>query len=203
MKLFFSPGACSLSPHIILHEAGLEHSSEKVDLRTKQTASGEDFRTINPKGYVPALQLDDGSYLTEGMVIVQYLADLVPDKKLVPKAGTMERYHLMETLAFIGTELHKNFSPLFNPATSDAGKEAAISALKPRFALIAKQLGSADYLGGSQFTVADAYLFVMLLWAANLKISLADLPNLQAFQTRVAARPAVRTVMMAEGLIKN
>lgn len=203
MKLYFFPGACSLSPHIVLQEAGLEYSLEKVDLHTKKTADGQDFRTINPKGYVPTLQLKDGSYLTEGMVIVQYLADLVPDKKLAPKAGTMERYHLMETLAFIGTELHKNFSPLFNPASSDAAKEAAIIALKPRFALIAKQLGSADYLGGSQFTVADAYLFVMLVWAANLKIALTDWPNLQAFQTRVAARPAVRAAMLAEGLIKG
>jgi len=203
MKLFFSPGACSLSPHIVLQEAGLTYSLEKVDLRTKKTMGDVDFRTINPKGYVPVLQLKDGSYLTEGTAIVQYLADLVPDKKLAPAAGTMERYRLMETLGFISTELHKNFSPLFNPATQEAGKEIAISTLKQRFGLIEKQLGSADYLGGNQFSVADAYLFVMLVWVTHVKIALTDWPALQAFHTRVAARPAVHAAMLTEGLIKS
>ena len=203
MKLFFFPGACSLSPHIILQEAGLPYSLEKVDLRTKKTASGVDFRTINPKGYVPVLQLNDGSYLTEGTAIMQYLADLVPDKKLAPAAGTMERYRLMETLSFISTELHKNLSPLFNPTTPDAAKDSAINTLKQRFGLMEQQLGSADYLGGHQFTVADAYLFVMLTWTTHVKIALTDWPALQAFQTRVAARPAVHAAMAAEGLIKS
>ncbi|PRC94181.1 glutathione transferase GstA [Solimicrobium silvestre] len=203
MKLYFAPGACSLSPHIVLREAGLEHTLEKVDLRSKQTATGVDFRTINPKGYVPTLQLNDGSILTEGPVIVQYLADLVPEKHLVPKAGSMERYRVMETLNYIGTELHKGFSPLFNPATSDAGKEVAINALLPRISLIAKQLGNSDYIAGSQFTVADAYLFVVLSWSAHVKLSLADWPTIQAYLARVAERPAVHAAMVAEGLIKE
>lgn len=202
MKLYYYPGACSLSPHIILQEAGLTYSLEKVDLKTHTTSDGGDFFAINPKGYVPVLQLDDGSLLTEGMVITQYLADQVPEKKLVPMAGTMERYHLMETQTFISTELHKNFSPLFTPNSSNESKEAALKALKPRFALIAKQLDNADYLGGNQFTIADAYLFVMLLWATSLKIPMAEHRNLQAFQTRVASRPAVRAAMISEGLIK-
>ncbi len=202
MKLYFAPGACSLSPHIVLCEAGLAHSLEKVDLRTKQTAGGVDFKTINSKGSVPALQLDDGSVLTEGPAIVQYLADLAPEKNLAPAAGTMARYRLMETLNFISTELHKGFSPLFNPATTEEGKQAAIANLKPRISLIAKQLGDANYLGGTQFTVADAYLFVVLSWSAYVNLSLADWPTVQAFLARVAARPAVHAAMVAEGLIK-
>jgi len=201
MKLYFAPGACSLSPHIVLNEAGLVHTLEKVSLGSKLTASGVDYKTINPKGSVPALQLDDGSVLTEGPAIVQYLADLVPAKQLAPAAGTMARYRLMETLNFISTELHKSFSPLFNPAATDAAKEAARNILQPRISFISKQLGDADYLGGKQFTVADAYLFVVLSWAAHVKLSLADWPNIQAYLTRVAARPAVHAAMVAEGLV--
>jgi glutathione S-transferase len=203
MKLYFAPGACSLSPHIVLREAGLDHTIEKVDLRSKVTASGADFKAINPKGAVPTLGLDDGSVLTEGAAIVQYLADLAPAKQLAPLAGTMARYRLMETLNFISSELHKGFTPLFNPATTDAGKDAAITALQPKLSFIAKQLGDADYLAGKQFSVADAYLFVVLLWAAHVKVSLDNWPNLQAYQARVAARPAVHAAMVAEGLIKS
>jgi len=202
MKLYFSPGACSLSPHIVLREAGLDHSIEKADMRTKLTASGADFKAINPKGAVPALQLDDGSVLTEGSVIVQYLADLAPASQLAPAAGTMARYRLMETLNFIATELHKGFSPLFNPATTEAGREAAVNNLTPKINFIATQLGEADYLGGAQFTVADAYLFVVLSWARLVKLPLTEWPNITAYLARVAARPAVHDAMLAEGLIK-
>jgi glutathione S-transferase len=202
MKLYFSPGACSLSPHIVLQEAELPHSLEKVDLRAKQTATGVDFWTINPKGYVPTLQLKDGSHLTEGVAIVLYLADQVPEKKLAPPEGTMERYHLIENLVFISTELHKNFSPLFTPSASDDSKQAALNALKRRFAFVETQLSKTDFLCGHQFTVADAYLFVMLTWTKSVKLSLEDWPALQSFKTRIAARPAVRAAMLAEGLIK-
>jgi glutathione S-transferase len=201
MKLYFSPGACSLSPHIVLREAGLNHTIEKVDLRSKLTAGGADFKAINPKGAVPTLQLNDGSVLTEGAAIVQYLADQAPAKQLAPAAGTMARYHLMETLNFIAAELHKGFSPLFNPAATDAARDAAIANLQPKISFLSKQLGSADYLSGKQFTVADAYLFVVLSWSAHVKLSLDTWPNLQAFLTRVAARPAVHAAMVAEGLI--
>jgi len=202
MKLYFSPGACSLSPHIVLCEAGLEHTIEKTNLASKVTASGTDFKIINPKGSVPALQLDDGSVLTEGPAIIQYLADLVPEKHLAAPAGTMARYRLMETLNFISTELHKTYSPLFNPASTDAAKAAAVNHLTPRIGVIAKQLGDADYLGGKQFTVADAYLFVVLSWSSHVNVSLAAWPNIEAFLARVAARPAVKAAMLAEGLIK-
>ena len=202
MKLYFAPGACSLSPHIVLCEAGLKHTIEKTNLRSKMTDSGVDFKTINPKGSVPALQLEDGSVLTEGPAIVQYLADLVPEKHLAPAAGTMARYRLMETLNFISTELHKNYSPLFNPASLDAAKAAAINTLTPRIDFISAQLGDADYLGGKQFTVADAYLFVVLSWSGHVNVSLAAWPNIEAFLARVAARPAVHAAMVAEGLLK-
>lgn len=203
MKLYFAPGACSLSPHIVLCEAGLDHTIEKTNLRSKMTDSGADFKTINPKGSVPALQLDDGSVLTEGPAIVQYLADLVPAKHLAPAPGTMARYRLMETLNYIGTELHKTFSPLFNPASTDATKAATINMLTPRIEFMSKQLGDAQYLGGEQFTVADAYLFVVLSWSSHVNVSLASWPNIEAFLARVAARPAVHAAMVAEGLIKS
>jgi len=203
MKLYFAPGACSLSPHIVLLEAGLDHTTEKVDFRSKLTAAGVDFKTINPKGAVPALQLNDGSVLTEGAVIVQYLADLVPAKQLAPAAGTMERYRLMETLNFIASELHKGYSPLFNPASSDAAKDAAMTALQPKISFLAKQLGDKDYLAGKQFSVADAYLFTVLSWSSHVNLSLANWPNLEAYLSRVAARPAVHAALLAEGLIKS
>jgi glutathione S-transferase len=203
MKLYFSPGACSLSPHIVLREAGLAFDTEKVDLGSKQTASGADYRTINPKGSVPALQLDDGQVLTEGPVVVQYLADLVPEKQLAPALGSMERYRLMEWLNFISTELHKSYSPLFNPKTPDATKATVHELLAARYELVNSRLAQSDYLTGSQFTVADAYLFTVTRWSMYVNLDLARWPALQRFQERVAARPAVQAAMQAEGLIKS
>jgi glutathione S-transferase len=202
MKLYFSPGACSLSPHIVLREAGLAFDTEKVDLGSKKTASGADYKTINPKGSVPALQLDDGQVLTEGPAIVQYLADLVPEKQLAPAMGSMERYRLIEWLNFISTELHKGFSPLFNPKTPDATKTMAQEALAARFDLVAAKLEQSEYLTGSQFTVADAYLFTVTRWSQYVGIDLGRWPALQRYLERVAARPAVNAALLAEGLIK-
>jgi glutathione S-transferase len=202
MKLYFSPGACSMSPHIVLTEAGLNFSTEKVDLRTKRTASGADFSAINPKGYVPALELDDGTVLTEAPAVMQYIADLVPEKKLVPPFGTLERYQLMEWLNFIGTELHKNFGPLFNPIASDDMKAAAHANLNKRYAYVAQRLEGREYLTGARFTAADAYLFTVTNWSGGLGVDLSPWPALQAFQARVAARPAVQQTMRAEGLLK-
>jgi glutathione S-transferase len=201
MKLYFSPGACSLSPHIILCESGLPFTLEKVDLRAKTTASGADFNAINGKGYVPALDTGSGVVLTEGPAIVQFLADQVPGKQLVPPAGTLERYQVLEWLNFIGTEIHKNYSPLFNPAASDEVKNGARAALAKRYAWVEHKLGGADYLHGGQFTVADAYLFVVTNWAGMLKLDLSAFPGLQAFQRRIAARPAVQQALREEGLI--
>jgi glutathione S-transferase len=202
MKLYFSPGACSLSPHIALHEAGLEFKLERVDLRGKQTESGADFLAINPKGYVPALELKDGTVLTEGPAIVQFIADLAPDRQLAPAHGTLERYHLMSWLSFISTELHKNFSPLFRPNSTEDMKEAARANLNNRLAWVAQQLADRDYLMGAQFTVADGYLFTVLGWAAFVQFDLSAWPVLAAYQQRVGARPAVQQAMREEGLIK-
>ena len=201
MKLYFSPGACSLSPHIVLHEAGLAHTVEKVDLRSKLTASGQDFRGINGKGYVPALEIDGGAILTEGPAIVQYLADQAPAKQLAPAHGTIERYQMMSWLNFIGTEIHKNYSPLFNPAASDELKTIARGNLTQRYAYVETMLEGRDYLAGERFSVADIYLFVVTNWAGRVKLDLSACPNLQAFQQRIAARPAVQAAMRAEGLI--
>lgn len=203
MKLYFSPGACSLSPHIVLREAGFSFDIEKVSLADKKTASGTDYRTINPKGYVPALQLDSGDVLTEGPAIVQYLADKAPEKKLAPAAGTLERYRLMEWLNFISTELHKGFSPLFKPTVPEETKQAARDTLALRLELVARQLQNNDYLTGNQFTVADAYLFTVLNWSERVKVDLTPWPVFQAYRQRVAARPSVQEAMKAEGLIKG
>jgi glutathione S-transferase len=202
MKLYFSPGACSLSPHIVLHEAGLEFSTEQVDLKTKQTASGADYRAINQKGAVPALQLKDGTVLTEGPAIVQYIADQAPQSQLAPAAGTLQRYQLMEWLNYISSEVHKSFSPLFNPAATDDMKEAARSALAQRFTYLGRMLEGRDYLMGSQFSVADAYLFTVLSWAGYVKLDLSGSPVLQSYLARVGARPAVQQALRAEGLIQ-
>lgn len=202
MKLYFSPGACSLSPHIVLLEAGLDFKLERVDLRGKQTESGADFLAINPKGYVPALELKDGTVLTEGPAIVQFIADLAPDRQLAPAHGTLERYQLMSWLNFISAELHKNFGPLFRPNSSEDMKEAARASLNTRLAWAAAQLADRDYLMGSQFTVADAYLFTVLGWADFVKFDLSGWPVLAAYQQRVGARPAVQQAMREEGLIK-
>lgn len=202
MKLYYSPGACSLSPHIVLREAGLSFDVEKVDLGSKKTESGKDFNTINPKGYVPALQLDDGSILTEGPAIVQYLADKAPQSKLAPANGTLERYRLQEMLGFIGTEMHKGFSPLFNPSYPEDAKKIVRDNLAKRFTYLSSVLEKGPFLTGEQFTVADAYLFTVLGWAAFVKIDLGPWPVLQAFHARVAGRPAVQAALKAEGLLK-
>lgn len=202
MKLFYSAGACSLSPHIILREGGFSFTTEKVDIRAKKTAAGEDFLAINPKGYVPALQLDDGSLLTEGPAIVQFLADQVPDKKLAPANGTLERYRLQEMLNFISTEIHKGFSPLFNPAFPDEGKRLTRERLAQRLGVLEAVVAKQAYLLGDQFTVADAYLFTTLNWAGHTKLDLEPFPALRAYHARVADRPSVQEALKAEGLAK-
>ncbi|WP_290903061.1 glutathione transferase GstA [Aquabacterium sp.] len=201
MKLYLKPGACSLSPHIVLQELGLAHETETVDLAKKVTASGANYFDINPKGYVPALTLDDGTLLTEGPAIVQYLADLHPDAKLAPPNGSLARYQLQSWLTYIGTELHKNFTPFFNPAATAETKAQAGAMLQRRFALVESELASKSYLMGEDFTVADAYLFTVTSWAKFVQFDLSAFPQLQAFQTRVAARPAVQRALKAEGLI--
>ena len=202
MKLYYSPGACSLSPHIALHEAGLPHELVKVDLRAKKTESGDDFTAINPKGQVPALLLDNGEMLTEGPVIVQAIADKAAAKNLAPAQGTPERYRLQEWLNFITTELHKNFSPLFQPVIPDEVKNFFKDRILGKFKYIDSKLAGHDYLMGKQFTVADGYLFVMLQWAARTGMDLSGLKNLMAFKDRVAARPNVQAAMKVEGLLK-
>jgi glutathione S-transferase len=202
MKLYYSPGACSLSPHIVAREAGLDLQLEKVDTKTKKTASGGDFLAVNPKGYVPALEVAPGEVLTEGPAIVQYLADQVPGSGLAPASGTMARYRLQETLGFINSEIHKTYSPLFDPATPDEMKAALKEKLKKRYALMDERLATSPYLFGDTFTVADAYLFTVTNWAGYVKLDLSAFGHLAAFQKRVAARPAVQAAMKAEGLLK-
>ncbi|MGH8199008.1 MAG: glutathione transferase GstA [Steroidobacteraceae bacterium] len=202
MKLFYATGACSLSPHIVAEEAGIELQLQKVDVKTKTISTAGDFFAINPKGYVPALQLDDGQVLTEGPTIVQYLADLKPEKGLAPRAGTMDRYHLQEWLGYINSELHKSYSPLFRPDLAPETRAERLAYLNKRYALVEKHLAGRSYLLGDHFTVADAYLFTITNWAAVVKLDLAPFPNVRAFQERIAARPAVKTAMKAEGLIK-
>ena len=202
MKLYYSPGACSLSPHIVAREAGISLDLEKVDLKTKQTESGRDFLSISPRGYVPALQLDNGEVLAEGPAIIQYLADLKPESGLAPANGSMPRYRLQEWLTYIGTEIHKSYSPLFNPATPDSVREDRAAYLLRRYGLIEQTLAKQPYLLGEQFSVADVYLFVVTNWARIVKLDLSAFPALQAFQERVAARPAVQDALRAEKLIK-
>lgn len=202
MKLFYSPGACSLSPHIVLEEAGMTYEAVKTDLKTKQTVAGADYKQTNPLGYVPALVLDDGTLLTEGPAIVQYIADKAPEKKLAPANGTMERYKLQSWLNFVSTEIHKGFSPLFNPAMPDEAKKLAKDRLATRFEHLEKHFAGNDYLMGSSFSVVDAYLFTTLNWTKATGIDLSPYPKLQAFHARVAKRPAVQVAMKQEGLIK-
>lgn len=201
MKLYFAPGACSLSPHIVAQEAGIPLTLVKVDLQAKKLADGGDYLAINPKGYVPALQLDSGELLTEGPAIVQYLADQKPATRLVPAAGAIERYRVQEMLGFINSELHKTYSPLFRPTTPAETRKEREDYLRKRYGLIEKQLARGPYLFGDQFTVADAYLFVVTNWANFVKLDLSEFPNLLAFQARVAARPAVQAALKAEGLL--
>lgn len=201
MKLYFTPGACSLSPHIALRESGLPFDIDQVDLANKQTKSGADFRTINPKGYVPALQLDDGQVLTESAVIVQYIADRKPEAKLAPPAGTRERYLLQEWLNFIATELHKGLSSLFKPNMPEAWQQVVKDGIAARFDFLTKRLQAKPYVMGESFSVADGYLFTILNWTNFVKIDLGKWPALKAYQERIAARPAVRAALKAEGLV--
>ena len=202
VKLYYFPGACSLSPHIVLLEAGLPFTMVKVDAKTKKTEGGADYLAINSKGAVPSLQLDDGRVLTEGPAVVQYLADLKPESGLAPRAGTFERYQLMEILNFLTSEVHKTFSPLFNPASSAEAKEAGLTNLAKRFDWLSGFLGKKNYLLGNTFTVADAYLFTMLNWTHFVKMDLGKWPALAAYHARVASRPKVQEAMKAEGLLK-
>lgn len=201
MKLYFSPGACSLSPHIVMHEAGLRFDAIKAPTKTHQLDDGTDFYTINPLGYIPFLVLDDGRTLSEGPAIVQYLADLAPEKKLAPPNGTFERAELQQWLNLIGTELHKNFSPFFGKVANDDYKAFVKERLMQRLAFVDAHLAGKDYLLGSQFSVADAYLFTVTGWAKPLGFDLGHLGNLMAFRDRVAERPAVVAAMKAEGLV--
>lgn len=202
MKLFYSAGACSLSPHIVAQEAGIELRLQRVDLKTKTMVSEGDYFAINPKGSVPALQLDDGQVLTEGPTIAQYLADLKPEKGLAPAAGTLARYRLQEWLGYINSELHKTYSPLFRPDTPAETRAERLAYLNKRYTLVEKQLADRPYLLGDRFTAADAYLFTVTHWAGTVKLDLSPFPNVRAFQERIAARPAVQAAMKAEGLIK-
>jgi glutathione S-transferase len=202
MKLYYSPGACSLSPHIALLEADLPYDLVKVDLRAKKLEDGEDFLKVNPKGQVPALTLDSGELVTEGPVIVQMIADKVAAKNLAPPRDSVERYKFLEWLNFITAEVHKNFGPLFSPVLSDDTKAFFKDRVMGKFKYINGALAGHDYLMGKQFTVADAYLFTMLCWADRMNFDLSALPNLVAYKARVAARPKVKEALTREGLLK-
>jgi glutathione S-transferase len=202
MKLYYSPGACSLSPHIVLKESGLAFEAIAAPTKTHTLADGTDYYTINPLGYVPLLVLDDGRQLREGPVIVQYIADQAPDKNLAPANGTWERYKLQEWLNTIGTELHKGFSPLFTPGMPEDAKNIAKKRLVSRLTWIDGELAGKNYLMGDTFTVADAYLFVVAGWGKHVGVDISGLVNLSAFVARVAARPAVQDALRAEGLLK-
>lgn len=198
MKLYYSPSACSLSPHIVANELGLAIELVKVDVVAKRTEHGEDFLAINPKGLVPVLRLDDGTLLTEGPTVVQYLADLKPEAKLAPASGSMARYRLQEMLGYINSELHQGYMPLFNPACSDEVRSARMAHLHKHYRLLEAALDRTPFLLGDRFTVTDAYLFVVTRWAEFVKLDLSAFPNLLAFQARIAARPAVQTAMRRE-----
>ncbi|MBP2197548.1 glutathione S-transferase [Pantoea cypripedii] len=200
MKLYCKPGACSLSPHIVMRECGLDFTQVNVDLQQKRTEQGEDYWQINPKGQVPALQFDDGSLLTEGTAIVQYLADQKPDRHLLAPTGSLTRYHTLEWLSFIGTELHKGFSPLFRKDTPAEYKTLVREQLKKKFEIADRALQDKQWLMGLRFTVADAYLFVVTRWAQAVQLDLSDLPALNSWFARVAERPAVQAALKAEGL---
>jgi glutathione S-transferase len=202
MKLYYSPGACSLSPHIALLEAGLPYDLVKVDLRAKKLENGDDFLKVNPKGQVPALALDSGELITEGPVIVQMIADKATGKNLAPARDSNERYKLLEWLNFITTELHKNFGPMFSPVLADEAKAFFKDRVMAKFKYIDSQMAGRDYLMGSHFTVADGYLFTMLAWADRMKFDLSAMPNLLAYKARVAARPKVQEALTKEGLMK-
>ena len=199
MKLYYSPGACSLSPHIALREAGVKFELVKAALQTHTLADGSDYYQVTAKGQVPLLELDDGARLSEGPVILQYIADHAPGCGLAPAAGTMERYRVMEWLNFITSELHKGFSPLFNPKMPQEAKDILIARLKDRFAYVDRRLEGQDYLMGAQFSIADAYLFTISQWAEGRGVDISGLKNLEAFRARMKARPAVQDALKAEG----
>lgn len=200
MKLFYKPGACSLAPHIILRETGKAFTLEAVDLMTKRLGDGSDYLAINPKGQVPALQLDDGTLITEAVVIMQYLADSVPQKNLLAASGEMSRYKTLEWLNYIATELHKGFTPLFRPDTPDEYKPTVRSLLEKKLSFLNGELASREFIAGDHFTIADAYLYNVLRWARAIKLEMGSLSNIDAFMARVAARESVIATLAAEGL---
>lgn len=200
MKLFYKAGACSLSPHIILREANIDFTLVAVDLAAKRTETGEDYLTINPKGQVPALLLDDNTLLTEGVAIVQYIADLVPDRQLLAPVGSMTRYHTLEWLNYIATELHKGFTPLFRPDTPEEYKPTVRALLEKKLQYVNDALKDDQWICGSRFTIADAYLFTVLRWARAVKLNMEGLDHVASYMTRVAERPAVAAALKAEGL---
>jgi glutathione S-transferase len=202
MKLYYAPGACSLSPHIVAREAGIDVQLVKVDTKSHTFDDGSDFYKVNPKGYVPALEIKAGEVLTEGPAIVQYLGDQKPQSGLVPPAGSLERYRLQEMLGYINSEIHKTYSPLFDSKTPAEVVDNRKAYLKKRYKYLDDKLAGRDYLVGDKFTAADAYLFTVTNWAGHVKLDLSEFANIQAFQKRVAARPAVRQAMKEEGLIK-
>jgi glutathione S-transferase len=200
MKLYYLKGACSLASYISLFETGVKFEAAAINRATKKTGDGEDFNAVNPKGYAPALRLDNGQVITENVAVLQYIADLKPEARLAPPAGTLERYRLVEWLAFINSEVHKNFSPLFAPTASDDVKNFARGNLTRRLDWLDSQFASRSFLMGEQFTVADAYLFVVLGWLGHVGLDIAKWPKLQAFQQRVSTRPSVDQALKAEGL---
>lgn len=202
MKLYLSPGACSLAPHIVLRELGLDFDSERVDIKTHKTQAGEDYFAINPKGYVPALRLDDGSLLTEIIAILPYLADRKPAAGLLPAAATIDRYRVLEWLGFVSSEIHKQFSPLFNPKTPPEWRDHQLSVLGRRFDYLASQLDGKSYLLGDTFTVADAYLYTVVNWYKFFDIDLGKWPVLKDYQARIMGRASVKDALKAEGLVK-
>ena len=202
MKLYYSPGACSLSPHIVAREAGLDVALEKVNTKLHTYDGGADYYGVNPKGYVPALEISAGEVLTEGPAIVQYLGDKKPGSGLVPAAGTLERYRLQEMLGYINSEIHKTYSPLFNPNTTPEAADERRAYLKKRYKLLDEKLAEKPFLLGDKFGAADAYLFTVTTWAPHVKLDLSEFANITAFQKRVGERPAVQQAMKEEGLIK-
>ncbi len=200
MKLFYKPGACSLASHIVLRESGVDFTLEKVDLANKRLENGGDFFNVNPKGQVPAVQLDDNTLLTEGTAIMQYIADSVPDRQLLAPVGSITRYKALEWLNYVATELHKGFTPLFRPDTPEEYKPAVRAQLEKKLRFIEEALSDKQWINGLRFTIADAYLYTVLRWARAVKLTMDDLSNVNAYMDRVAARPAVIAALAAEGL---
>lgn len=200
MEIYFAPGACSMASHIALNEADIDHKMHKVDLKTHTFDEGQDYYKVNPKGQVPMIKMDNGEQLTENAIILQYVSDIKPELGLMPQAGTMERYHAMEWLNFISTEIHKKFGPFFNPKATEEQKEEAKKILTPKYEIAAKALNASEYLMGKQATAPDFYLFVMLRWAKNNDIDLSKFPSLTKFYEKMLTRPSVIKTMEMEGL---